>query len=246
VAVLLPLMGWFTRVVERLLPERQSPLMRCLDPAALATPLAAEEAMRKTVARSLSALCTSIGAALTPASGDATQPGKLAIPTQDANEALCKTWAFMAEASGPPDSEAERARLAHTLHALDETYRLAGIAGEEGEFGMVPGGTDSRAVELCAEAMRHAALIGDAVGAAATPGGQDEGASRQEIAVAVSRLEFCAAELRELQRIYRKETLASIAAGVPNADEAIAGIETARRLEMFARHAWRSAVHLVD
>src|SRR5262249_22483438 len=53
VAVLLPMIQAFTRFVERILPERASPLTRCLDPAALATPLAAEEAVRRTVARSL-------------------------------------------------------------------------------------------------------------------------------------------------------------------------------------------------
>jgi phosphate:Na+ symporter len=246
VAVLLPLIGWFTRVVERLLPERQSPLMRCLDPAALATPLAAEEAMRKTVARSLSALCASIRTTLAATAEGGAQGGKLVISTQDASDALRKTWAFMAEANGPPDSGAERERLAHTLHALDETYRLAGIAGEESEFEAAPGGTDDRAVELCAEAMRHAVLIGDAVGAGARPGEQDENASRQEVALALSRLEFCATELRELQRAHRKATLASIAGGAENADAAVAGIESARRLEAFSRHAWRSAAHLVD
>src|SRR5215813_11807141 len=53
VAVLLPLIDRFTRFVERILPERGSPLTRCLDRAALATPIAAEEAVRRTVARSL-------------------------------------------------------------------------------------------------------------------------------------------------------------------------------------------------
>jgi len=43
VAVLMPAIGWFTRVVERLLPDRTSPLTRSLDPAALATPIAAME-----------------------------------------------------------------------------------------------------------------------------------------------------------------------------------------------------------
>src|SRR5215475_13132724 len=64
VAVLLPLIDRFTRFVEPILPERASPLTRCLDPATLVTPLAAEEAVRRTVARSLGAMCGSIGAAL--------------------------------------------------------------------------------------------------------------------------------------------------------------------------------------
>src|SRR6516225_6217823 len=65
VAVLLPLINRFTGFVERILPERGSPLTRYLDPAALVTPLAAEEAVRRTVARSLETICGSIGEALT-------------------------------------------------------------------------------------------------------------------------------------------------------------------------------------
>src|SRR5262249_59199822 len=65
VAVLLPLVDRFTRFVERILPERGSPLTRSLDRAALMTPLAAEEAVRRTVARALGTMCGSIGEALT-------------------------------------------------------------------------------------------------------------------------------------------------------------------------------------
>src|SRR6516164_7781871 len=41
VLALLPLINGFTRFVERILPERRPPLTRCLDRAALATPIAA-------------------------------------------------------------------------------------------------------------------------------------------------------------------------------------------------------------
>src|SRR5262245_51308442 len=68
VLVLLPLIDQFTRFVERILPERTSALTRCLDPAALATPIAAVEAVRRTVARALIAVCTSLDNALEAAS----------------------------------------------------------------------------------------------------------------------------------------------------------------------------------
>jgi phosphate:Na+ symporter len=50
VAVLLPATQWFTRFVERLLPARESPLIRTLDPAALVQPVVAIEAVRRVVA----------------------------------------------------------------------------------------------------------------------------------------------------------------------------------------------------
>jgi phosphate:Na+ symporter len=57
VAVLLPLMGPFTRLIERLLPERGSPFAKYLDPAALRSPTVAVEAVRRTVERALETLC---------------------------------------------------------------------------------------------------------------------------------------------------------------------------------------------
>src|SRR5215475_12724456 len=64
VAVLLPLIDRFTRFVERILPERGSPFTRCLDPSALETPIVAVEAVRRTIARALAALCDSVETAL--------------------------------------------------------------------------------------------------------------------------------------------------------------------------------------
>jgi phosphate:Na+ symporter len=166
VAVLLPLIDRFTRFVERILPERGSPLTRCLDPAALATPLAAEEAVRRTVARSLGTMCGSIGEALTAArQGTSVGVTKHAGSTTEASDALRQAREFISEASGPPESEDEQVRLTRTLHALDHASRLAEVAGETGDFGSPPSGSkDESAAGLCAEAMRHAALIADKVG----------------------------------------------------------------------------------
>src|SRR5215467_9257201 len=139
VAVLLPLIDRFTRLVERILPERGSPLTRCLDRAALVTPLAAEEAVRRTVARSLGTLCGSIGQALTATNpGTSVRARKDAFSVTEASDALRQAQEFMAEAGGPPESEEEQERLTSTLHALDHASRLAEVAGEKGEFGSVP------------------------------------------------------------------------------------------------------------
>jgi phosphate:Na+ symporter len=258
VAVLLPLIDRFTRFVERILPERASPLTRCLDPAALVTPLAAEEALRRTVARSLGAMCGSIGEALTAVSqGTSVRVRKDAVPTTEASDALRQAREFMSEASGPPESEEEQGRLTSTLHALDHASRLAEVAGEKGELGSVRSGSeDLRAAELCAEAMRNAVLIAGEVGA--LPDGPDPAApvepldGQKEVAgngapteQAMLQLEHCAITLSELQRAHRKATLSSVAGGAVSANEAIARVDTVRRLEALARHAWRSAAQLV-
>src|SRR5215471_7547005 len=158
VVVLLPLIDRFTRFVERILPERASPLTRCLDPATLVTPLAAEEAVRRTVARSLETMCGSIGTALKAANQETSvRATKDPESLTDASDALRQAREFMTEASGPPESMAQEARLTSTLHALDNASRLADLAGENDEFGSVPSGSeDARAAQLCAEARRNA------------------------------------------------------------------------------------------
>ena len=259
VAILLPLIDRFTRFVERILPERGSPLTRYLDPAALVTPVVAEEAVRRTVARSLETLCESIGEALRAAShGMSVHAGKVNAAVAEASDALRQARKYISEASGPPESEEEQERLTRTLHALDHASRLAELAGRKGEFGMVPSGSEGvRAAELCADAMRYAALVAGEVSAlpdahvqaapAEAPGREKVAAANEAPAgQAMARLKQCAKTLRELQRADRNVILSSIAAGTVSAEEAIAHIDTVRHLEALARRARRSAAYLMD
>ena len=134
VAVLMPAIGWFTRFVERILPDRTSPLTRSLDPAALATPIAAVEAVRRTVARAIETICQSVDTALAAASdgGAADLQKNAASVKKDAAEALEKALEFMSDVSGPPETDDEQRRVTSTLHALDHATRLAEITGEVG------------------------------------------------------------------------------------------------------------------
>src|SRR5215467_12751643 len=84
VLVLLPVMHQFTQFVERILPERRSPLTRCLDPMVLATPVATVEAVRRTVARSLGAVCGSLEAALATHDGTSVPARKNVVSVTEA------------------------------------------------------------------------------------------------------------------------------------------------------------------
>ena len=133
VAVLLPAVGWFTRLVERLLPAKESPLKRSLDPAALVNPVIAIEAARRAVANVLETMCVSIAASL---SG---QGGKDKAPS-DAIAALEEVREFLSELKAPPEAEAEQERLTYALHALDHASRLAEMLGDSGAPAPVKGG----------------------------------------------------------------------------------------------------------
>jgi phosphate:Na+ symporter len=251
VLVLLPLVDRFTRLVERILPERGSPLTRCLDPSALATPIVAVEAVRRTIARVLAAVCGSVEAALAAETRGQPVPGKGAISVHEAVDALRQAQVFLSDVAGPPGTDDEQQRLTSILHALDHTSRLAETAGGI-DVGTVRGGPDdARGGELCADAMRIATSIADHV--AVQPGIDQSpralpavsGAKALSTDEALVQLERCMTELEKLQRTHRSATLGAVANGTLTADAAIVRVDTLRSRQALARHAWRSTVHLV-
>src|SRR5208282_2603282 len=101
----------------------------CLDPAALAVPIAAAEGVRRTVARAIGSICGSVQAALK--ASEAPSPVPRAASVTEAADALDKALKFMSDVSGPPEDEDEQRRVTSTLHALDHATRLAETAGGE-------------------------------------------------------------------------------------------------------------------
>jgi phosphate:Na+ symporter len=263
VVVLMPVIDRFTRFVESLLPERGSPLTRCLDPSALALPIAAVEAVRRTVARALGAMCSSIDATLQVTTrGGGARSDRDAVTLSDAADALHQAQIFMSDVSGPPESEDEQRRLTSALHALDHASRLAETARERRDFGAAgthPG--DARALQLCAEAVQLAAAIAREV--ATVPDGHPHtaptAAKREAVVIpdagpdvpavsaeqTLSRLQHCATALGELRRAHRSETLGAVANGTLTAGDAVARVDAVRVLEALTHHAWRSAAHLI-
>lgn len=257
VVVLLPLINHFTRLVERILPERDSPLTRCLDSSALATPVVAVEAVRRTIARVLITVCGSVDAALT-GHVKPIRLGKDAVSVQEAADALRQAQIFLSDVAAPPDTDDDQRRLTSTLHALDRASRLTEAANGAIDFGSVRDRPeDNRAGELCAEAMRTAAAIARGVAAPPRIAGSPQivPASRGDDAMAgpraippdeaIAELERCTAQLDEVLRAHRSATLGAVANGTLSADAALLRVETVRNLEALSQHAWRAAAHLV-
>jgi phosphate:Na+ symporter len=250
VLVLMPVIGWFTRFVERLLPDRGSPLTRGLDPAALATPVVAVEAVRRTVASAIELVCAAVDASLAAAGGTgAVAPSKSAGSATEAADALRKAQEFISDIKAPPETEDEHRRLKSTLHALDHASRLAEAAGERPEIapGATGGPEDARAALLCAEAMRNAASVAREVAeesALSDHAAPIKSLETPDALAALARLEQCAKALGELRSAHRGATLSAAATGALTADQAILRVDTVRRLDVLAHHAWRSAAHL--
>ena len=247
VLVLLPAIDRFTRFVERLLPDRGSLLTRGLDPAALASPVVAVEAVRRTVAVAVASLCGSVAEALAAADGGAAARAKSAATVTEAAEALRKAREFMSEASGPSETKDAQRRLTSTLHALDHASRLAEIAGGQPELGRPTGGPeDARAAQLCADAMRNAA-------AAVREVGEEQALSERAAPIrspetpkaldALAGLEQGAGALVELRLAHRRATMSAVATAELTADQAILRVDavTAPRGPRASRLALRRA-----
>ncbi len=255
VAILLPIVNGFTRLVERMLPDRNRALTRCLDPSALTVPIATEQAVRRTVARALDAVCQSLGEVL----AGTLPPDKAATSAHEAARALSQAQEFMSEVSGPPESPDEQRRLTATMHALDHAARLADAAAETGILAVHDGTEASRAAQLCTDALKCAAEIAAQV--AAAPGIRPDDETQRKpsssepskpivdsatpMQQSLLHLEQRSKDLRSLQKDHRVATLGAIANGSMTASDAMASVDAVRRLDAIAHHAWRSASQLL-
>ena len=251
VAVLLPLVRPFARMVERLVPQRGGlgvELTRFLDSSVQAVPAVAVEAARRTVAGALRAQCRAVA--------DMVEHARSARPEdllRETTGALEQSRAFLSGVAWPPVAAHDRERLASTLHAMDHAARFAENAMEwVGASALAASEADAkatRAAALCVAALRLAASLAARVAqgeeAAPTPGAPGGPvADAAEPGIALADLARRAAELADLRRAHRPAALAAAARGERSADEAMAQVEAVRRLDRLAYHAWRAAAHL--
>ena len=243
VAVLLPATQWFTRVVERLLPSKESPLERALDPAALLNPVVTIEAARRAVAEVLKTIAIAVAASLSGGTGRA-EPGVAA-----AAAAVEVVRDFLSELKEPPETEEERHRMTSTLHALDHTSRLAELLRDDGLPGPLAGGPDDlRIAELCKQAMRWAQTVTESTTAESALSKRAEPIgwrASPEASAALAEIESAAQAIGAMLPGRRAAILASVEPGRLTAAEAFARLDEARRLGRIAHHAWRSTAHLL-
>jgi len=250
VAVLLPATQWFTRVVERIMPSKQTAVERALDRSVLANPVVAVEAARRAVADVLKTASASVAAAL---SGRVDQQGVPGSATAAAT--LAEVKEFLSELHGPIETETEvdHLHLTNTLHALDHATRMVEnmAAGRFIAAASTPDGgatLDLQATALCVRAMRGAEEVGASITAQTALSGHTDPIGwtvSVEVASELAELEAATGELDAIEQDHRGATLAAVAPGGMTAAEALTRIDNVRRLARLAHHAWRAAAHLV-
>jgi phosphate:Na+ symporter len=259
VAVLLPLMGPFTRLIERFVPERGSPFTKYLDPAALRSPMVAVEAVRRTVERALETLCVATANGLDGATAGATVRPVLDDATlAQASDGVRAASDFLSK-SDPPPSDEGHAWFTSTVHALDHASRLAESVEAMAKRGVAPDGPEEqKAAALCARSMRDAAGAAANLAIASGPGHgtHDElartiaGAKTSVGALAApgkdvaENLERAAKALADLRAAHRSATLDMVASGKVTASQAIARVDAVALMSRLAHHAWRAVAHL--
>jgi phosphate:Na+ symporter len=256
VAVLLPLMGPFTRAIERFVPERGSPFTKTLDPAALRSPMVAVEAVRRTVERALETLCVATANGLDGAAAGATVRPALDDSTlAQASDGVRAASDFLSK-SDPPPSDDGHAWFTSTVHALDHANRLAEAVDAMAKTGAVTDGPEEMsAATLCAQSMRDAAGAAARFAVAAGPGHAADDELAQAIAGAKTSvakpgddgtkdLERAAKALANLRAAHRAATLDMVASGKVTASQAIARVDAVALMSRLAHHAWRAVAHL--
>jgi phosphate:Na+ symporter len=249
VAVLLPLMAPFTRLIERLVPERASPFTKTLDPASLRSPMVAVEAVRRTIERALETLCLATASALEVASqGKTVRPALDQATLAQASDGVRQAGAFLSKADPPPSDEGH-AWFTSTVHALDHASRLADAVDSMAKTGLATDGKEEgKAAALCARAMRGAAGAAASFAISAGPGH----AADDELATKIARadnsgtqdLERAAKALADLRATHRQATLDMVASGKISASQAMARVDAVALMSRLAHHAWRAVAHL--
>ena len=242
VAVLLPATQWFTRVVERMLPSRQTPLQRALDPSVLTNPAIAIETARRVVADVLAKTAGSVSAAL---SGGPPRPAQDPV---EAETMLDEVRQFLSELKSPPQTEAERNRMTNIMHALDHTSRLVDVIADGVPTKRTSDVLGDASAALCANAMQGVRAVAGSIISESAFSGQSAPIGwtvSPDVEAALFDAEGAARKLDMLQQDHRAATLASVAPGNLTPVDAFARMEIVRRLDQISHHAWRSAAHLV-
>lgn len=226
--LVLPWLGTFARLVERLVPERGPVLGRHLDASVADIPALAIDAARRTLREIALLQATQVRALF---SESAAPPASSADPRPTAL-ALASTRDFLARIPAAASGTTEHARYLSVLHALDHGERL-----EEGLREALPGQRTLRAPELLATIAVAtqgldqvlAWLRGDAV---AEPAPE----SARQMSETVARL----------RKSQRPELLERAARGEAAPETTLRQLDTIRWIDRVIYHVWRLVHHLAE
>lgn len=220
VAVFLPVMGRFARLIERMIPEKAARLARHLDSSMVDLPGIAVEASRRALMEISSELVRDAGCLM------ADRRHEPAL--EECEDALLRTRQFMAKVGRLEASGKEYRLHVSNLHATDHADRLLAALREA-----TPRRADSRDPrllpfrELAVRAAAGASWLGD-------PARKPDPGTPKAASIA----------LADLRRAERPRLLEETAAGACDSEQALALLEGMHWFDRVAYHIWRISEHL--
>jgi len=237
VALVLPGVGVFSTLIERLIPDRSPRPTRFLGPAVAEVGPVALEAARRALGGVLGAVAGVAGRAVRegPAGARADLPAMAA--------AIADIRRFVHSLGRAAQGGAEVDRQAGLLHACDHAARLIDALDDPPE----PGGLarDDAAVASAADLL--ADLASDLARACTADGAEPPGVRIPlSAAPVVARAEAVSRELAAARKRERRAALDAVAAGRLDPDRASARIEAMLWLDRVAYHLWRAARYIAQ
>jgi phosphate:Na+ symporter len=218
VLMLLPVIGRFSALVTRLVPDRGPALTRYLDRSVTRLSAVAVETAHRTLREILRGVVSTIDVTRRP-------PSERRVSAL--REALLETRQFLAAVHPEPETAAVHARHVAALHALDHLEQLAGLSAQ------VAPREASDAPALAAQRGHVEAIMALALARISNPSDAPVDGSDVELA-----------ELREVARRDRVRALDAAAAGQVAPDDVLRRLEAMRWLDAVAYHLHRALHHL--
>ncbi len=225
VALLLPFVTPFSRMIVRLVPESGPELTRYLDASVASVAPVAVESARLTSVRVALLLAHTVDRLL----DQSRSPRGLEEVSQRSLDALAQTRSFLRGVRSGDDTGPDRDRHLSVLHAVDHLESLANaIVMEDQAFARVVRLELGETTDELREGLR---TFGD-------------WAERQDLEAPVETLAAISARIAELRRSRRPLVMERTAAGELDPDEALAYLDAIRRVDRIGYHIWRAAHHL--
>ncbi|NUQ67856.1 MAG: Na/Pi cotransporter family protein [Phycisphaerales bacterium] len=220
VALLLPCVGWFSRLIERLIPERLPPATRYLTSiVADVVPVALEAARRslREVLRSISGGCVGV-----------THEGRVGAPAarvlDESTQALQVIGRFVHRIGRNSLSPEESRRQIALVHAIDHLTRLTQTLSHPPLEGIKPGEAPIKGV------LEHLAPALASGAGSAEPDAPFMGSVSRTIA--------------ELRRTERRNLLDAAALGKADPGRSVADVDALLWLDRVGYHLWRAGHYL--
>ena len=226
VAILLPFIPGFARLLERIVPERGSVLTKNLDDSIAEVPAVAVETARRTVNGIAIEIIHGVQSLL-----EETARQEWAVRTlREADHALLRTRQFMSHVKSGPDTDRVHREHISVLHAIDHLDRLIEACWENESLRIL------KHVEYFTSIAHHFNQELD-VSLKCLQGIPGE--------VTVEMIQDASRSIAHIRKRQREKVLDRTAEGHLETDDALKQMEAVRWIDRMGYHLWRTVFHLV-